>query len=151
LRPGKYAQTTVGLIAWVAMMVRPLIPDSFLLNIFVLIHCQTRYVLSKDTVFDQTGVGNHTKITYYADYDFYKHWILRAKANKPDWVASLFAKWDAEVFSEHNKSSTNGPDSDCEVIDLAGDADEIVCDMEDLEINDSDKENMNDLPPVCHP
>jgi hypothetical protein len=94
-------------------------------------------------VFDQTGVGNHTKITYYTDYDFYKHWILRAKSRKPDWTTSLFAKWDSEVFSEHNKSLAAAPDSECEVIDLNDDADEIARDMEGLEIHDTltDKEN----------
>ena len=101
-------------------------------------------------MFDQTGVGNHTKIPYYTDYDFYKHWILSAKSRKPDWVTSLFARWDAEIFSEHNKSSANAPDSECEVIDLASDADEIARDMEDLEINDSDKENFNDHLSVSH-
>jgi len=96
-------------------------------------------------MFDQTGVGNHTKIPYYADYDFYKHWILRVKSSKPDWATSLFAKWNAEVFSEHNKSSASTPDSEFEVINLAGNADEIARDMEDLEIDDSDsgKEDLN--------
>ena len=49
-------------------------------------------------MFDQTGVGKETKIPYYADYDYYKHWILLAKSRNPDWGDSLFARWDAEVF-----------------------------------------------------
>jgi hypothetical protein len=69
-------------------------------------------------------------MSYYSDYYFYKHWILRAMSQNPDWAKSLFAKWDAEVFLQHNKSPGRTPDSEGETIKLDDDADEIARDMD---------------------
>ena len=95
-------------------------------------------------MFDQTGVGKETKIQYYADYDYYKHWILLAKSRNPDWVDSLFARWDTEVFSEHNKSARHAVkarDSEGEEINFDDGAEEMARDMEALEFdNDSEME-----------
>jgi hypothetical protein len=95
---------------------------------------QTRYILSKDNCFDQSGIGKETKIQYYADYDFYKHWLLRAKAKNPTWVDRLFATWNEEIFSHHNKTVRKLPDGEGETIELVDDAEEIARDMEDLDI-----------------
>ena len=98
-------------------------------------------------MFDQTGVGKETKIPYYADYDYYKHWILLAKSRNPDWGDSLFARWDAEVFSEHNKSARHAaPDSGGEEINFGNGAEDMARDMEalELDLNDSEKEIASD-------
>jgi len=96
-------------------------------------------------VFDQTGVGKETKIPYYADYDYYKHWILLVKSQNPDWADSLFARWDAKVFSEHNKSVHHAaPDSEGKEINFGDGAEDMACDMEalELDLNDSEKKEI---------
>jgi hypothetical protein len=61
-------------------------------------------------------------------------------SQNPDWAKSLFAKWDAEVFLQHNKSPGRTPDGEGETIKLDNDADEIARDMDALDIHDSDQE-----------
>jgi len=109
---------------------------------------KTRYILSKDTSFDHTGVGNQTKIPYYSDYDFYKHWILRARSQNSEWAETLFAKWDAEVFSQHNKSTGGSPNDEGETINLDDDADEIARDMDALHFDDSDQDSGTRTVPI---
>jgi hypothetical protein len=61
-------------------------------------------------------------------------------SQSPDWAKSLFAKWDAEIFSQHNKSPGRTPDDEGETIKLDDDADEISRDMDALDIDYSDQE-----------
>jgi len=88
--------------------------------------------LSKDTSFDQTGVGKETKIQYYVDYDFYKRWLLHAKAKSSRWLNCLLGTWNAEIFSNHNKTVGNLPKGEGETIVFVDDANEIARDMAGL-------------------
>ncbi|KAF8968589.1 hypothetical protein BDZ97DRAFT_1916025 [Flammula alnicola] len=113
LRSDIPATTTFGLIAW------------------------SRYILSKDEHFENGGIGPQTQINYLGDFEYYKCWLIEASHNpvSASWVEQLLARWDAEIFSTHNKHKGHFPASvnETEVIEL-DDAAEIERDLNMLHL-----------------
>jgi len=63
---------------------------------------------------------------------------MRAKVKSSGWFSQLLAVWNAEIFSNHNKTIGNLPEGEGETIELVDDAAEIAQDMEGLSVNDLD-------------
>ncbi|KAF9480049.1 hypothetical protein BDN70DRAFT_993004 [Pholiota conissans] len=76
------ACATPGLIAWCALIVR--------------------FLLSKDKIFDGSGMGAESGINYLSDYDFYVRYIISAREINEGWHTALMKKWNTEVFLQHN-------------------------------------------------
>ena len=58
--------------------------------------------------------------------------MLQARKRDPGWTSYLFATWNHQIFSHHNKTAGNFSDAECEAIALDADTDEIACNLEGL-------------------
>ena len=62
-------------------------------------------MLSKDTRFENDGIGPQTQIRYGADFLYYKRHSTELH-HSPDstlWVQALLRTWDRELFANHNQ------------------------------------------------
>lgn len=81
-------------------------------------------MLSKDSRFENDGIGPQTQIRYGADFQYYKRRLTESyhSANSSHWVQTLLATWDREVFFHHNKrKGLTVDDENTETIDIVED------------------------------
>jgi len=70
---------------------------------------QAVHSVSKDTSFDNSGIGKFSRINYRELYDYIKRFLTEARDAYPRWYDKLMKKWNQEVFAFHNQTGSNIP------------------------------------------
>lgn len=111
---------------------------------------KTRYRLSPDKEFTNSGIGAVSGINYLHDFDFYKHWLIEAQTNTLKLIQQLLNAWDNEVFFYYNRRQN--ADEESEMIEVNNDTD-MAREMELLQLAErdlSDKDEIEPIPPNNH-
>lgn len=106
-------------------------------------------MLSKDLRFENSGIGVQTRISYSADFQYYKRRLIELyhSPDSSDWVQDLLATWDFEVFLHHNKQKghtlddENAETIDIDMVEADVDASEIAEDKEMLRLWAAQRQN----------
>ncbi|KDR65882.1 hypothetical protein GALMADRAFT_148365 [Galerina marginata CBS 339.88] len=64
----------------------------------------SRFLLSTDKQFDNSGKGLKSSITYKDDYLYYHQFLLNSATLNPSWLVELKADWDSNVFGKQLQS-----------------------------------------------
>ena len=86
----------------------------------------THFILSTDTEFTGTGVGNITGITYFADFEAYKK-LLFVSHDSSLAIIELYQIWDSRIFP----NILLAPDSEEEIngVDDNEELSQFLCDL----------------------
>ena len=98
------------------------------------------YILSDDTEFNSSGIGNITGTKYFENYDIYKQTLIEglARGNSKSHFLDLFATWNREVFPRSQVSDVI-PDSQPASCSAGNMGDNLK------QVGDSDMNNVADI------
>ncbi|KAF9565918.1 hypothetical protein CPC08DRAFT_815150 [Agrocybe pediades] len=103
-----------------------------------------RHILTKDTRFDHTGMGDETGIAYGKDYNYYKRMLVEAwnDIEARPWTQKLLRTWDFNVLQEHLKfigaaldREDNGSEATASTLNEIGTEDSIARQLQGLRMS----------------